>query len=388
MQRPHTDKYVSAYVSSDNHADMSFSNPILQDSADHYRVAIDDLTVNLSNLSMLEYDAGGANVLFRIKRLGHIASNEDMTDVAHMPTEGNRKAFEFAITRPYNSLSEIMERMCEIGRAVGTFIKSGAMNNAVVNLWNVTAAANAASDVNTYLRFDLTNGGLLRIMGNKLFWSNFVIEVPNVKYRYLLFRAFSDAEFTYISVHPETNAQHIVPYINSRPQAFVDADGNPWTAANNAADHAYEDPVMLATRRIFTGGMCLCNSLDRRVALEVGCSLPLKNSPMVDHGQEAPDFVLGRFNLTSQNHGISDPNAGTMAMNLALGSRQLQGPRDRICYHHLGPQQKIQALRLRLWARVRTYDPTTKKWGMQTIMCPMKDSDFWHIKLHFLHKSK
>ena len=98
MQRPHTDKYVSAYVSSENHADMSFSNPILQDSADHYRVAIDDLTVNLSNLSMLEYDAGGANVLFRVKRMGYIAGPEDMTDVPHMPDEAEQKAFEFAIS--------------------------------------------------------------------------------------------------------------------------------------------------------------------------------------------------------------------------------------------------------------------------------------------------
>ena len=137
-----------------------------------------------------------------------------------------------------------------------------------------------------------------------------------------------------------------------------------------------------------TGGMNLNHSLDRRVALEVGCSLPLKNSPMIDHGQEAPDFVLGRFNLGAENTASTDAYSGYAKLNLALGPRQLQGPRDRICYHHLGPQQKIQAMRMRLWARVRTYDSSKRKWGMQTIMCPVRDSDYWHIKLHFLHKSK
>ena len=69
-----------------------------------------------------------------------------------------------------------------------------------------------------------------------------------------------------------------------------------------------------------------------------------------------------------------------------LGPRQLCGPKDRVCYHHLGPQQKIQNLRLRLWARVRTYNADTKKWGMKTIQMPVVESDYWHIKLHFKPK--
>ena len=69
-----------------------------------------------------------------------------------------------------------------------------------------------------------------------------------------------------------------------------------------------------------------------------------------------------------------------------IGVQTLQGPRDRVVFHHLGPQQKIQTLRLRLWARVRTYNATTKVWGMKTIMCPVRDSDYWHIRLHFKQK--
>jgi hypothetical protein len=50
------------------------------------------------------------------------------------------------------------------------------------------------------------------------------------------------------------------------------------------------------------------------------------------------------------------------------------------------PQQKIQTLRLKLWARVRTYDVQTQKWGMKTIVCPVEDIDYWHVRLHFVEK--
>jgi len=55
-------------------------------------------------------------------------------------------------------------------------------------------------------------------------------------------------------------------------------------------------------------------------------------------------------------------------------------------FHHLLPQQKITTLRLKLWARVRTFSETSGKWGMQTIVCPVHDSDYWHIRLHFVSK--
>ena len=69
-----------------------------------------------------------------------------------------------------------------------------------------------------------------------------------------------------------------------------------------------------------------------------------------------------------------------------LGTRTMQGPKDRVVYHHLQPQQKIQMLRLRLWARVRAYNTTSKTWGMKTILCPIEDIDYWHIRLHLTEK--
>ena len=68
-QKDHSDKYVSAFVSGSSQVDMSFRNPVLSKSSDHYKVGIDELTVNLGNLSMLEY--GVDDVLFRILRRGN-----------------------------------------------------------------------------------------------------------------------------------------------------------------------------------------------------------------------------------------------------------------------------------------------------------------------------
>ena len=78
-QKRHSDKYVSSYVSSQSFADMSFSNPVLQESADHFLVGIDELTVNLSHLSMLEHDTN--DVLFRIRRLGYFGDDTQHGDI-------------------------------------------------------------------------------------------------------------------------------------------------------------------------------------------------------------------------------------------------------------------------------------------------------------------
>ena len=71
MQKEHTDKYVTCFTSGESATDITFTNPVLQKSADHFKVGIDDLTVNLGNLSMLEYGVG--DVIFRVLRRGGVS---------------------------------------------------------------------------------------------------------------------------------------------------------------------------------------------------------------------------------------------------------------------------------------------------------------------------
>ena len=56
---------------------------------------------------------------------------------------------------------------------------------------------------------------------------------------------------------------------------------------------------------------------------------------------------------------------------------------ERVLYHHLHPQQKITTVRIKLYARVRTYDEAADKWSMRVIALPTEFSDWWHIRLHF-----
>ena len=151
-------------------------------------------------------------------------------------------------------------------------------------------------------------------------------------------------------------------------------------ASRNVIDFCIDDVEYIAEGN-------LISTLDRRVTLEVGTSLPLKNSPLIDHGTEAPDFVLGRY-MFHKPYGMH-MGAGDLQPSLfidGLGTQTLQGPRDRVVFHHLKPQQKITTIRLRLWARVRTYDENTGRWGMKTILCPVDSGDYWHSRLHFVGK--
>ena len=52
----------------------------------------------------------------------------------------------------------------------------------------------------------------------------------------------------------------------------------------------------------------------------------------------------------------------------------------------LQAQAKIQTLRLRLFARVRSFDDATETWSMRVITLPNSTNDWWHTRLHFISK--
>ena len=305
---------------------------------------------------------------------------------------------------------------------MGTYVREiGLVNPAagVGAIWTspVAAAPNNDYDTSKIFQVRVTTNGQLKFSGNKVFWANFTIEVPKQKYRQIIFK---NVDQKYISLHPGSGNEIARPYDTfhaklAEAQAALDAlpANDPNTAnltnvvayyqglVDNGSLHNYPlDPVWdgnignnldVLTQSFVCDGNLL-NTLDRRVTLEVGCSLPVKNSPLVDHGQESPDFVLGRYMfhqpyIMGSRWDVGDPDVDQHSLAVPhLGTITVQGPRDRVVYHHLQAQQKIQVLRLKLWARVRTYDEATRKWGMKTIVCPVEDTDYWHIRMHFLEK--
>jgi hypothetical protein len=384
-QKTHSDKYVSAFTTGSATVDMTFRNPILPKSADHFKVGIDELTVNLGNLSMLEY--GTNDVLFRVLRrgnnLGEVAADFQMIDGPVGSENQWRDAFEFKIDRAYLTILEILERCTEVATAVGSYMRDVGLVQPVGGdpaLYTLVLLPNAGNF--EHFRISITANGQLKFSGNRIFWANFTIEVPLEKYRVIFFK---DIDKRYISLHPGTGNEIAEPYAVNFLGLLTAAVLAPVWNGN------YGNPNIV-TALEYVGSGNLLNTLDRRVTLEVGCSLPLKNSPLVDHGEEAPDFVIGRF-MFHQPYSMNNSAQGIVTANPIpeitvphLGTLTVQGPRDRVVYHHLQPQQKIQVLRLKLWARVRTFSSTTKKWGMRTIVCPVDDMDYWHLRLHFIEK--
>ena len=401
-RREHTDKYVSAIVGGENQIDLNFANPILPKSADHFAVGIDELTVNLSALSMLEYEDG--ETMFRILRRGDDVEVNNLgtafPEAFELPDGpvGNldlwRKSCAFTIDRVYQNFGEIVEKFADISRNVNEFMRTMMQDGAHDDYlgaeidWTQEVAAQTPEEKNEYLEIALDKNGNLKFKGSRPFWLNFWIYVPLPKYRVII---NNDHDRFLYSYNPETNQRvdtpitlmdAIYPIVGSIVSAYEIMHNQPIAEFDATNQTIYE---LVVGSYVLSGN--LFHNLDRRVTLEVGCSLPIKNSPMIDHGVEAPDFVLGRYMFHepySTQISLSN-NDYTLNVN-RLGTSQLQGPKDRVCYHHLQPQQKIQTLRVRLWARVRQYDAARKKWKMNTIMCPVNGIDYWHIKLHFREK--
>ena len=213
-QKDHADKYVSAFVSGESQVDMSFRNPVLSKSADHYKVGIDELTVNLGNLSMLEY--GVDDVIFRILRRGaNIADEFDenfrMVDGPNAYPEEWRDAFSFKVNRPYLTMHEVLGRCNEIAVAVGTYMREeGLVQPAVANIWTRAWNPGADNDLE-HFRISITPNGQLRFSGSRVFWATFTIEVPKLKYREILFK---DVDQQYVSLHPGTGNEIAEPYLD------------------------------------------------------------------------------------------------------------------------------------------------------------------------------
>jgi len=336
---------------------------------------------------MLEYNATRPDVLFRVRLRGvdgttDILNPDGSRDWLMVNGVDNldqwRDAFEFKADRSYTNLQEIMSRMNEIATTVTNYIHDYGLVTGLAGIGPHYTDAYVLQPLIgnvEHLKITLTENGNISFKGSRAFWANFVIEVPERRYQQIFF----DTDRQYVSLHPITGALNnpytiVGGHLQTNAFRLTPAHVGTITAPTNAESHKYE------------GDANIMNTIDRRVTIEVSCSLPVKNSPMVDHGKESPDYALARY-LFHRKYSL-ETGAAADLMRIAthdLGTKMLQGPRDRVTYHHLRPQQKIQTLRMRLWARVRTYNATTNVWGMKTIICPIKNSDFWYCRLHFKH---
>ena len=419
-------KYVSCFADSEPDVDITFRDVLLSRPADHYLVGIDNFSLTNTTLSMIEPLTGDYKTFCRIVKNAKpvvAAGAGDFDDAddyeGHLAgTGGNLRAtldvpnFDFSIqsTETILSIQQLMRRFSQLAADVNLFMNTNqAAPNAVAGGIGDTLEFDGYhnddnKDVQVHLKFELTADGRLQITGTRAFWSCFSIEVPSVQNQFGLWGARESGEivdFTrlrrYLSVHPETGGVAFdkicvnVERVTGSEKHLTGADPHVFfretqITADKGNFNKSSGDTALTTFTIKTRA-CIYSTLERRVALEVGCSLPIKNSPMIDHEKESPDFVLGRWiwrtdpRIESNGTGGSQRYHGMMA-----ACTEYQGAQDRITYHELQAQAKIQTLRIRLFARVRSFDETTEKWGMRVIKLPTDTTDWWHARIHFISK--
>ena len=346
--------------------------------------------------------------------------------------------FEVKTTEVLLSMQQLLHRLNELAADVNLFMNAGlaaaGANPPFQGEFNYTAAAEETTE---HLRFDVRSDGRLEIKGTRAFWGCFSIEVPSPQYQFGFWgdrQATDDNDFRlrrFLSVHPITGATTFNKILVN-PAKF---ENSYFTAQQDIINHAgstlaqrqaalaaivaargYNDRTIFGadpkaltiatplagvnpnTFNIHSGAVALevvtitshasiFSTLERRVALEVGCSLPIKNSPMIDHQKETPDFVLARWIWRTDSRIESNDRGGSRRYASAMPACiEYQGPQDRITYHELQAQAKIQTLRIKLFARVRSFDTTTEKWTMRVVELPTNATDWWHARIHFVSK--
>ena len=357
-------------------------------------------------------------------------------NLAHVRVDEDGYNFEIMTTEIQLSFQQLLHRLNELAASVNLYMHEGlaAGGAGFQGEFNYTPAEDEDTE---HLRFDVRSDGRLEIRGTRAFWGCFSIEVPSAQYQFGFFgdrQADDDNDFRlrrFLSVNPVTGASTFNK-IKVNPEKFEETYFQTQTAIiNNPAStalqifnaqgasldgRAYNRRTIFGSRPkvlqiafnlggtaantfniytlpshkevlTFTSHASIFSTMERRVALEVGCSLPIKNSPMVDHQKETPDFVLGRWIWCSDSRIESNDRGGSRRYGSPMPACfEYQGPQDRITYHELQAQAKIQTLRIKLFARVRSFDEDNEKWTMRVIDLPTNATDWWHARLHFVSK--
>ena len=430
-------KYVTCFADSRPDVDMTFRDVLLSRPTDHYLVGIDNFSMTNTSLSMIEPMRGDLSTLFRIVRrlAGPTAAPQNSAEALDVVltnaagggglSNGVRDAQDRIVTAAgYNfeidsnevilSVQQLMRRLGDVASDVTDFMNKKLMS---VN-FDATEAGkyefggfdpiiNAADGTVTsqeHLKFEVSTSGRLRIIATKAFWANFIIEIPALQNQFGFFgpRSTDDAvdfgrQRRFFCMNPADKSISFRKYqfntatsgsihnmTGSAPRILV----APSEGAAITATHYNTATAPTALELIsYETKASIFSSLERRVALEVGCSLPVKNSPMVDHQKESPDFVLGRWIWRTDPRIASNDRGGDRHYESNMPAcTEYQGARDRVTYHELRPQAKIQTLRIKLFARIRTFDDKHEQYGMRVIELPTSQTDWWHARMHFMSK--
>ena len=418
-------KYVSVFADSRPDVDVTFSEELLTRPTDHFMVGVDNLTVSLNSLSMLDYEdafvirfgriarptvpAPGAAVQYYDHGMNDQLNLNDnfrasAIDSVFLPGDAGYAYGIRSDGMPFYNIQQFLRALREISSYFNQTIFT---HNIAETLGNhhvgfTYSAAGAPAD-RKHLEFELRSDGKIEVIGTRAFWANFFISIERPKYQRILDGTRVSTGPKYIGLIPigvQEGTRYDVGVTGQNPVVGNAVVFYQQGAVANGV-HAALTAAQIAELRV-GGGLPtdtrntklrlalhgnIWSTLDRRIALEMGCSLPLQNSPMVDHNEEAPDYALGRWMFNPRAMQTLDTSGSNGLTEVMCPSVvEYQNSTDRVCYHALRPQEKVQTIRLKLFLRVRAYNDLTDVFSMKTLECPTEKSDWWHARIHFVSK--
>ena len=414
-KRTSESKFVSVMADAQPDVDISFREPLLSRPSDHYLVGVDNLTLNMNSLPMIDLE-DDATYVIRVVRHSGVSAQDYFDDTAGTTMavqiagaagelRGNvyRAGESFELEQNFQNIQQFVWALQEFAEKINTIFTADIATHIVgYNVAVGVAApvplvpyisedAAAADKLVKHLEFQLQTDGRLRVIGTRAFWANcfLMIEKPQHQYALQGRRTTSTVADGAMQIAMNDGNQSYDPILlqNATHVLFEDQGVLGFTAANisNATT-----PAHLAYRNTklqYILGANLWSTLDRRIAVEIGCSLPIVNNPMVDHNKEHPDFTIGRwmFNPRARISALGSGINASMEVN-APSIVEYQNSTDRVAYHNLMPQDKLHTLRLKLYCRVRAYDSQKDEFKMETKVMPTKKTDWWHCRIHFVSK--
>ena len=455
-KRTSESKYVSIFNDGSDGStdvDVTFREPLLSRPSDHFLVGVDNLTVNMNNLSMIETNnpADPDDFIFQIGRLSgrtNISVADLNTEVAAgigtNPQNYNLTSYifpenyKFRITTTTQNIQQLayylnshfdyvnelfvlqgVEEALVLGGRDGNNVNDAARK---IQPQYAAAVGGAATDdlggvrfPGKHIRCDLTGDGRLRIRGSRMFWATHFILFKNPEYMYMFsgkrrYTAAGTENFNESQYSLDLNGNVFAgrPVIDEHRFIFSFSDNKELCSLRTLpGTNPGEDFGVSNARKVYlrgTGGAAngqafrnsihtlllganLMSTSDRRVAIELGCSLPIVNNPIVDHGRESPDIVIGRWMFNPKVRIKTTVQGTEMTFEgSAPDVFEFQNSTDRVQYHSLMPQDKIHFVRLKMYARVRKYNSERDRFDMETVVYPMKTNDWWHARLHFISK--
>ena len=411
-------RYLTVFSDGKSKSDVTFRNSqtgLLPKSSKMYEVGVDHLSLSLNGLSMLERSVSEPVVL-EILKLHYGAGIQ-----AGAPGTWSffPAAFRLDNTRDYQfrndievftTFAQIGHRLADLADKISEFINAGfnAGANADFEFPNCAAFVHPAHPAPQHLAFRLHSSGRLQIYGSRTFWSYFCLHIPSKRYQ----RSFLGHQYKpktdqrVISMNPSSGAyiENRVTFDAAHPTrgfvqgwGLIDVELDPNQTQNwkgigfpfsdfistyQGVNDVYQQTVRTLQLSVLMAGN-IFSSLDRRICIEVGTSLPITHSALVEDNRESSDFILGRFMLDPSLRANDVDGFDFHAQKFVLMDSS-----KRVLYHRLSPQPDVNTVRLQIYVRVRTFDETTDTWSMRTEILQMDQTDWWHIRVHFreLHK--